>query len=359
MIIDFFGLHTTKKTQRDMMMYERPFDLVDVNPKDLTRFPQIIWDQDRDVYYEFNPQCFFDTFKMFDEKGKDIDLRETPIWKEFSYKGEPQMIRLMGLYDLYQNIKQNGVHRPICVERTGERFDGSYRTMISIHLGIPTIKAQMFKFDWRDMDEEYLKRKLIAHEKAFGTDYYQFEFKPGLWNVKSGGGVYQENAQDRWNTISGILGDLTGSTVLDLGCNEGYMACKCALNGASVVGYEYDSARIPNCWLNKLVFEWINGRDLDIDFIQKDFSCETVLPKSDWILMLNVIYHIHDRQKQLDLLNKLSGKMIIQCNLRKSGDRENYYGSHPDDMQKLLLDTGWSISQIIDWRDKPIIIATK
>lgn len=358
--IPFFGFHTTTKAQRDMMMYERPFELIDVDPKDLTRFPQIIWDQDRNVYYEFDIKPFTDTFKMFDElkEGDEFDLTTTPIWKEYSYKGEPQMIRLRGLYDLYMSIKTKGIHSPICVERTGERFDGSYRTMIAIHLGIPRVQAQFFKFDWRDMTEEYLRRKLIAHEKAFGADYYQFEYKPGMWNIEKGGSNYSENAKDRWELLDMVLQDLPGRTVLDLGCNEGYMAIQCALKGAKVIGYEYDKARISNAWLNKLIFEWVNQKDIDVKFINEDFT-SVHLCKADVVLMLNVLYHIHDRQKQIDLLNNLSGTMVMQCNLRKSAEREHYYTSHPDDAMELLKKTGWDVIEVIDFGDKPLIIARK
>jgi 2-polyprenyl-3-methyl-5-hydroxy-6-metoxy-1,4-benzoquinol methylase len=355
----FYGLHTTTKVQRNMMMYERPRTLIDVDPTGMVQFPQIIWDQDYDRYYEFKIDPFIETLKFFDTLApdQDFDYRDTAIWKEFSYKGEPQMIRIYQLRANYEDIKKNGVKRPICIEKTGERFDGSYRTMMAIHLGIPSIKAEEFRFDWRDMNEEYLRRKVKAHQLAFGTDYYQFEYKPGFWNVVEGGGVYQENAKDRWDVLKKEL-SLQFETVLDLGCNEGYMAVQCALGGATVYAYEYDQKRIPNAWLNKLIFEWVHQKDLDIDFRCEDFT-ESNFPRASIILALNVLYHIHDRQKQKDLLTRLSGKIVVQCNLRKQAERENYYGSHPDDMQQLLLETGWVIKKIIDWRDKPIIIATK
>jgi 2-polyprenyl-3-methyl-5-hydroxy-6-metoxy-1,4-benzoquinol methylase len=268
------------------------------------------------------------------------------------------MVRLRGLYDLYQNIKENGIRTPICIERTGERFDGSYRMMIANHLKLPSVRAQLFRFDWRDMNEEYLKRKLHAHEMAFGADYYQFEYKPGMWNIEKGGQNYIDNAKERSDFFDMFLQDLPGRTVLDLGCNEGYMGIHCALKGAKVIGYEYDKAREANAWLNKLIFEWVHQKDIDVEFRCEDFT-DTILPKTDVTLMLNVLYHIKDREVQKKLLRNLSGTLILQCNLRKIAEREFYYTSHPDDAVALLKETGWEVVDLIDFNDKPIIIARK
>lgn len=349
----FYGLHLTKKEERDKLR-ETEFTLIDIPPSVLHRhegYRPIIWDEDSGDYYQHSFKEFMETLDLID-KGVNYDIKDTPYYHRWSYKGDEILTRLSNLKTLYKSIQEEGIHEPVCVEQTGERLDGAFRTKIAIHLGIPTVKAKLFKLNWQDVSEELIERKLRGRWLSSGKDYYEFEFGYKNWkNVLEGGHVYKENALDRWKVLETLI---TGKTVIDLGCNEGYMSLQCARRGMKVYGYDIDLIHVAN--LNKLIYEWIERRDLYVSFFEKDIT-EVEYPKSDVVLMLNVLYHI-PRDKQVPLLKKFLGrKVVLQCNLRKSHEREAYYGSHPDDAYNLLKSAGFKSIQTIEWRDKPILIA--
>jgi hypothetical protein len=121
-----------------------------------------------------------------------------------------------------------------------------------------------------------------------------------------------------------------------------------------VWGVDHDQIHLAN--LNRLIFEYIDKKELDATFVEGDI--ETVkYPESDTALLLNIIYHI-PYSNQAQILEKLKGRrMIFQCNLRKKHVRTQYYGAHPDDLKELIARVGMKVEQEIAWRDKPIIIA--
>lgn len=342
-----FNLHTTRKVERDAVL-ETESTLIDISPHDLQKkSPKpIVWEEDTGRYYEHTTDEFFEALEIIDKGG---DLENCSYIKKWMYKGGEPYVRIRALPSLYGDIKKNGIQTPVEVEATGERLNGSFRSKIAIHLGIPSIQAKLFTFNWCDVTEDFLLRKLEARWLSSGKDYYEFDYGNGWKNVKEGGRVYQENAE-RWD----VLKDLIHGKTLDLGCNEGYLTLKHALRGNKVEGWDIDLHNVAN--LNRLIFEWVNKKDIDAKFIEGDLT--NANPSGfDTILLLNVIYHL-PREKQIPLLRKCKGKNVVfQCNLRKERERNTYYGSHPDDLKELIREAGLTVVREIEWRDKPIIIA--
>lgn len=341
-----FNLHTTRKAERDAVL-KTESELIDISPHDLQKKnpKPIVWEEDTGRYYEHTTDEFFEALQIIDRGG---DLENCSYIKKWMYKGGEPYIRIRSLPNLYGDIKKNGIQTPVEVEATGERLNGSFRSKIAIHLGIPSIKAKLFKFNWRDVSEDFLKRKLEARWLSSGKDYYEFDYGNGWMNVKEGGKVYKENAE-RW----GVLKDFIHGSTLDLGCNEGYLTLQHALRGNRTEGWDIDLHNVAN--LNRLIFEWVNQKDIDTKFIEGDLT-EADPTGFDTVLLLNVLYHL-PREYQLPLLRKLKGKNIVfQCNLRKEKERRKYYTSHPDDLKDLVTKAGLTIRKEINWRDKPIII---
>lgn len=349
--MSYFGLHTTKKVERDAVI-QTPYELINISPYDFhttdTHKP-IICEEGTLKYYQHDIHPFLETLKMM-EAGK-VNIYETPYYKYWEYKGTEVETRLRNLPALVKDIKENGIKEPVSCEVTGERLDGSFRTKIAIYLGIKKLKAKLYQFNWRNIDEDFLVRKMTTRELSSPKDYYEFDYGYKDWkNIKVGGEVYRENATDRWEVLKDLV---KGQKVLDIGCNEGFMSLQVALQGKEVVGIDHEWNHLA--YLNKLIFEWINKRDLKAKFIEGDISKQDV-SGFDEVLLLNVLYHL-PREKQTELLQKLKGsRLIFQCNLRKERERQNYYTSHPDDLKDLLTQQGFKIERQINWRDKPIII---
>lgn len=347
----FYGLHSTRKVEREKVMAKEP-TLIKVSPADIHNHPRhkaIVWEEDTGKYYEHNIDEFMEVLKQIDQGI--FDPYDNPYVDKWGYKGEEVKRRMERLPSLYASIKAQGILYPISVGMTGERFDGSFRSKIALHLGIKEVPAQLFKFHWKDIDEDWITRKIATHWHSTGKEYYEFNYNPHLKNIYEGGPVYLENAAPRWELIKPFI----KGKVLDLGCNEGYLSIQAAIAGHETKGYDRDCIHGAN--LNKIIFEWNLKRDLPVEFEEKDIL-EVAPGNEDTVLILNVIYHL-PRERQVAFLAQFKGKnVIIQCNLRKEHERDKYYGSHPDDMKDLIKKAGLKVVKKVAWRDKPLIIAT-
>lgn len=340
-----FTLHTTKKSERDVLLKRRG-EIITIDPAQFHKTARpIVWEEDSGKYYEHSIQEFHDVLSLLD-KNPMANLFGTAYYRKWAYKGAEIETRLKKLPSLYADIKKNGIKEPVQCEITGERLDGSYRTKIALHLGIKQVPAILHKFTWKDIDEDFIERKIKARNLAYGRDYYEFDYGFKDWkNISNGGEVFKENA-DRWDLIAPHV----KGSVLDIGCNEGYISIQLARNGHKVTGIDYEWINVA--WLNKLIFEWIDKKDLDVEFIEDDVL--NYKKQADTVLMLNVLYHL-PRDKQKEFLQRFKGRIIFQCNLRKEAVRDEYYTSHPDDLITLLKEIGRDY-KVIEWRDKPLVI---
>lgn len=346
----FYGLHTTTKAERDILL-AREGEKITIDPATFQR-PKgnkaIVIEEGTGNIYEHNPSEFFDVLREI-EQNPNFDYHETAYMKRYLYKYHDVASRLGNLPALLDSIKTHGIQNPVHCEITGERLDGSYRTKIATYLGIKEVPAILHRFTWQDITEDFIERKLRARWLSSGKDYYLFNYGNTAWtNVPDAGPVYRENA----HKAEFILPLITGKTVLDIGCNEGYISLMASREGHTVHGIDTDWNHIA--WLNKLIYEFIDKKDIPVTFYEED-ALETKRT-ADTILMLNVLYHF-PKDKQADFLEKFHGKQIIfQCNLRKNEVRDQYYTSHPDDLMKLLSRMGRTAT-FIPWRDKPIIVS--
>ncbi|MCL5667333.1 MAG: methyltransferase domain-containing protein [Patescibacteria group bacterium] len=367
----FYDYHTTKMAEREKLLEgNRPFKWVEVKPTDILkvdddkdRGKSIIWDQDYDSFYENVFNSMTETLRQYDENPqiRPVDTFYFQKWRKL--KGDADMaMRTQQFFELYESIKAKGFDPEagnfaggICVEQTGERLDGSHRTAILIHLGIEKVKVKQFAFNWQDIDEDFICRKLKARELGIGPNYYFIDYGNFTNLPASVHPTYKENAAPRWELLENLIKP-QGKVILDLGCNEGYLSIMAAKTAKRVIGYDY--SYIDGANTNKLIFEYLAQRDLPVEFVEADIS-DVVFPVCDTALLLNAIYHL-PRPKQIPMLFRLHQKckhLVVQCNLRKAHVREEYFGSHPEDMKKLLEAAGWKVKEEIQWLDKPVIIA--
>lgn len=93
----------------------------------------------------------------------------------------------------------------------------------------------------------------------------------------------------RSDAVRKVAAGVDASTVLDLGCAEGYMVRRCAEDGHMAIGVDADARRLVIAQLSAAL-DGISG----IGFIKTPVTVETVgrLPASDVTVCLSVLHHV-------------------------------------------------------------------
>lgn len=367
--MQYYDLHTTTRAEREALFNSQSFTWKEVSPHQVVaiepnnlgltltnhRTKSLVWEEDtgefRDMYFRF----MYDVLDDF--KAGKLGTYER-LWREKT--GETAAhTRQDRIYRVFENMRDKGFNpaagdwNGVCVEATGERIDGSYRSAIACYLGIERIKVKEYAFDWRNVTKEFLQRKLKADWLQNGLDYYAIDFGDGLKNYEGkAGGNYKQNVK-KWEKLKEILGDLKGKNIADLGCNAGYHSIQMAREGATVKAIDLTLTGSAN--LYKLVYSWLDRRDLSISFENDDIR--TITGMYDTIVCLNTHYHLpEDRQDRfIQRLRTLTGRLVLQGNNNKKGEYKNVTA---DEMVDMCKRNGWHKVKTVEWEDKPFVIAT-
>jgi len=123
----------------------------------------------------------------------------------------------------------------------------------------------------------------------------------------------------KWHRISQRIPlDLSGASVLDIGCNAGFYSIEMKRRGADrVLGIDVDDR-----YLNQARFAAAT-LDLDIEFRKGSvYQLENVAGSFDYVIFMGVLYHLRYPLMALDtVVKKVAGKLIFQTMLR--GSRES------------------------------------
>jgi tRNA (mo5U34)-methyltransferase len=127
----------------------------------------------------------------------------------------------------------------------------------------------------------------------------------------------------KWNRFADALpADVTGKTVLDIGCNAGFYSIAMKRRGAArVVGIEPSDEYINQARFAAEVCE------VDIEFRQLSvYDVARLGEKFDIVLFMGVFYHLRHPLLALDLIHAhVAGDMLVfQSMLRGSGEVEPY-----------------------------------
>lgn len=131
----------------------------------------------------------------------------------------------------------------------------------------------------------------------------------------------------KWRHISkAIPEDITGATVLDIGCNAGFYSIEMKRRGAAkVVAVDVDDR-----YLNQGRFA-AETLGFDIDFRKLSvYDVDTVQGQFDYVFFLGVFYHLRYPLLALDkVLKKVGGKLFFQTMIRGSEEaktmEKNYH----------------------------------
>ncbi|HZQ23505.1 MAG TPA: TIGR04290 family methyltransferase [Terriglobales bacterium] len=137
----------------------------------------------------------------------------------------------------------------------------------------------------------------------------------------------------KWKYISGeIPRNLSGATVLDIGCNGGFYSIEMKRRGAErVLGIDVDER-----YLNQARFA-AQTLNLDIEFQKCSvYSVDQIPGQFDYVLFMGVLYHLRYPLFALDrVVRKVGGKLIFQTMIRGSQDVRQWERDYPfwrDDM---------------------------
>ncbi|MEN3337193.1 MAG: tRNA (mo5U34)-methyltransferase [Acidobacteriota bacterium] len=123
----------------------------------------------------------------------------------------------------------------------------------------------------------------------------------------------------KWQRFAGsIPGDLTGRSVLDIGCNAGFYSIEMKRRGASrVLGLDTD----PRYLAQARFAAEIQG--VDIEFRQMSvYELPTLGERFDLVLFMGVLYHLRHPLLALDILHEhvVGDTLVFQSMLRGSAE---------------------------------------
>jgi tRNA (mo5U34)-methyltransferase len=131
----------------------------------------------------------------------------------------------------------------------------------------------------------------------------------------------------KWRQIAHAIPlDLSGATVLDIGCNGGFYSIEMKRRGARrVLGIDVDDR-----YLNQARFAAETlGIDLDLEKCSV-YDVDTLPGQFDYVLFMGVFYHLRYPLFALDkVIKKVGGKLIFQTMVRGSGDVQDWESDYP------------------------------
>jgi tRNA (mo5U34)-methyltransferase len=138
----------------------------------------------------------------------------------------------------------------------------------------------------------------------------------------------------KWEKFAGAIPrDLTGKSVLDVGCNAGFYSMEMKRRGAArVLGIDSDARYLEQARFASRV------EGLDIEFAQKSvYDVGELGERFDLVLFMGVLYHLRHPLLALDLLREVVGELLVfQSMLRGDGEVLPLEGDYPFEERDLF-----------------------
>ncbi len=130
----------------------------------------------------------------------------------------------------------------------------------------------------------------------------------------------------KWKHIEKVIPkDLTGATVLDIGCNGGFYSIQMKRRGAArVLGIDVDER-----YLNQGRYA-AKTLGLEIEFERRSvYEVAEIEGQFDWVIFMGVLYHLRYPLYALDnVVKKVGGKLLFQTMLRGSEDAREWEANY-------------------------------
>jgi len=204
------------------------------------------------------------------------------------------------------------------------------------YIGVDNRSSNIIGGKFVDYDEFYFKDK-----NAYKKDLYDRYTKTVYWG--NPGSAYQDipsigingcRSYKRFDLLGMTDLDLSGKTVLDIGCSGGQVLFWASeINADRIVGV--DLPEIAN-----VTFEMANyhekfnietvGCDLTRDDVQDLIYKKTGIKEFDYVVMFSINYHVGFHQYMKDLCKDT---LFLECNAAKMEDIERK--EYPEELRKL------------------------
>jgi tRNA (mo5U34)-methyltransferase len=145
-----------------------------------------------------------------------------------------------------------------------------------------------------------------------------------------------------------IPADLTGKTVLDIGCNAGFYCIQMKRRGAArVLGIDSDPAYLAQA---RFAAEMAGA---NVEFRQMDvYRAAELREKFDVVLFMGVIYHLRHPLLALDILHEhvVKDVLVFQSLLRGSTDIASLDFDYPFRETRLFESAGYPVLHFVEHR---------
>ena len=144
----------------------------------------------------------------------------------------------------------------------------------------------------------------------------------------------------KWDQLKrAVPEDLSGWTVLDVGCNAGFYSFELARRGAKVLGLDHDPRYLAQArWAAARL-----GLEDRVRFERRHvYELAHVTDRYDLVMFMGVLYHLRYPLLGLDLVARLAQRLLVFQTLTMPGGelREDHYDV-PFAERSALLDEGW------------------
>jgi tRNA (mo5U34)-methyltransferase len=179
------------------------------------------------------------------------------------------------------------------------------------------------------------------------------ELGPWFHNMELGGVLTAPNhflgnyPEIKWRTFAhAIPEDLTGRTVLDVGCNGGFYSIEMKKRGASrVVAIDSDEDYLAQA---RFAAE---QNHVDVEFhCLSVYQVKELKERFDLVLFMGVLYHLRYPLLALDLLHDyaVGDTMVFQCLQRGSQKVAQLEEDYPFENREVFLKEGYPVAYFVE-----------
>jgi tRNA (mo5U34)-methyltransferase len=186
-----------------------------------------------------------------------------------------------------------------------------------------------------------------AQIEALGPWFHNLHLPDGTQTAP--GHRFGDFPKFKWDKLErAVPKDLTGWSVLDIGCNAGFYSLQLANRGAHVLGLEIEPLYLRQA-------QWI-AREYELtdrlEFIEGDvYQLINSDRKFDLVWFTGVFYHLRYPSLALDLVRRATTRYMMFQSMTMPGPAESHVPADlPLDAREAMLDDSWPKMAFIEKR---------